>query len=85
MEADNNQCCYYSYFEMHVDAEYTDYFGKYFRAGFAWKTVVDMMNIYYGGNLVQTEWWYLDGHHPKTDNEMYYIYADGIYATAKGV
>jgi len=82
--ATSKRDAFYSCFELHVAARYTNELKQYFRAGFAWKTIGDMMNIYYGGNLVQTEWWHLDGHAPKTDSEMYYIYADGIYETEKG-
>jgi hypothetical protein len=55
------------------------------RVGFAFKTPGDVL---FGGGGTGVgggdDWWYAVGHTPGTLAQQFYVYTDGVYATAKG-
>lgn len=59
---------------------------EYIRASFAFRVFEEQMAMMHGGSDLKKEyndWWWIDRHHPRVPGEMFYIYADGLYAAAK--
>ena len=70
---------YYTVFELFVPIEIT---GKYIGTSVAFKTPGEQIAQVVGNTNPQlniSDWWWKDLHYPGNQNELYYVYQDGIY------
>ena len=74
---------YYSQFEIFIP--YDSYFEMQ-RISFAFKTEGEKMSFVVGGDsptIIEDDWWWIDLHYPTNADEMFYLYADGLYEVPK--
>lgn len=84
-EAKSEYDLYRTDFELFIPYVTTE---DFIRCGVAFKTPGEQIAMLRGGDapfISKSDWWWVDLHCPSNAAELYYIYDDGIYETAKEV